>query len=159
MREDEAMTKVDEHASVPQVGTAERRELARALDRDGVVAALLFGSQASGRVGPLSDVDVAVWVDPKLVPDQRNALRSELSQAATAALGTNEVDLVVLNDAPPLFKHRAMSGAVRLVERDPVNRVRLETAALLEYFDTAPLRNALSTARRRRIAEGRFGRR
>jgi uncharacterized protein len=153
------MTKVDEHAPVPRVGATERRELTRALDRDGVVAASLFGSQASGQVGPLSDVDVAIWMEPGLGPEQRLALRSRLSQAATAALGTSEVDLVVLNDAPPLFKHRAISGAVRLVDRDPRNRVRLETAALLEYFDTAPLRETLSAARRRRIEEGRFGRR
>jgi predicted nucleotidyltransferase len=159
MREDEAMTKVDEHASVPRVGAAERHKLADALDREGVVAASLFGSQATGLIGPLSDVDIAIWVDPELDPKQRLTLRSELSRAATAALGTDEVDLVLLNDAPPLFKHRAMSGAVRLIERDPVDRVRLETAALLEYFDTAPLRKELSTARRRRIAEGRFGRR
>jgi len=153
------MTKVDEHASVPRVGVTERRELSRALDRDGVVAASLFGSQASGRVGPLSDVDVAIWVEPSLDPEQRFALRSELSRAATAALGTGEIDLVVLNDAPPLFKHRALAGALRLVDRDPRNRVRLETAALLEYFDTAPLRATLAAARRRRIEEGRFGRR
>ena len=126
-----------------RVGAAERHKLAAALDREGVVAASLFGSQATGLIGPLSDVDIAIWVDPELDPKQRLTLRSELSRAATAVLGTDEVDLVLLNDAPPLFKHRAMSGAVRLIERDPVDRVRLETAALLEYFDTAPLRKEL----------------
>jgi predicted nucleotidyltransferase len=159
MREDEHMTKVDEHASVPDIDAAKREQLVRALDRDHVVAAMLFGSQASGAAGPLSDVDVAVWLDPELSSEQRTALRIELSLAAVEALRTDEVDVVVLNQAPPLLRHRAMKGGLRLFERDPRARVRLETAALLDYFDTAPLRETLAAGRRRRIEEGRFGRR
>lgn len=153
------MTKVDERSSVPRIGAVERGKLSRALDRDHVVAGMLFGSQATGKVGPLSDVDVAVWLDPDLPYEKLSALRSELTLAAVEALGTDEVDVVVLNDAPPLFKHRAIKEGRQLFERDPVARVRLETAALLEYLDTAPLRETLTAARRRRIAEGRFGRR
>ena len=153
------MTKVDERSSVPRIGAVERERLSRALDRDHVVAGMLFGSQATGKAGPLSDVDVAVWLDSDLPREKLSALRSELTLAAVEALGTDEVDIVVLNDAPPLFKHRAIKEGRRLLERDPVVRVRLETAALLEYLDTAPLRETLTVARRRRIAEGRFGRR
>jgi predicted nucleotidyltransferase len=159
MREDGHMTKVDERASVPNIDAAKRERLVRALDRDHVVAAMLFGSQASGQAGPLSDVDLAVWLDPELSRAQRSALRTELSLAAVEALGTNEVDVVVLNQAAPLLRHRALKGGLRLFERDPRARVRLETAALLDYFDTAPLRATLATGRRRRIEEGRFGRR
>jgi predicted nucleotidyltransferase len=153
------MTKVDERVQVPRIGAPERDKLARALDRDHVVAGLLFGSQAVGKAGSLSDVDIAVWLDPALPREQRGALRSELSVAAIDALGTDEIDVVVLNEAPPLLRHRALKGSVRLFDRDPRARVRLETAALLDYFDTAPLRKALADGRRRRIEEGRFGRR
>lgn len=153
------MTKVDERAPVPSIDAAKREKLVRALDREHVVAGMLFGSQASGQAGPLSDVDIAVWLDPGLPPRQRSALRAELSLAAVEALGTEEVDVVVLNQAPPLLRHRALKGGLRLFERDPRARVRLETAALLDYFDTAPLRETLAAGRRRRIEEGRFGRR
>jgi predicted nucleotidyltransferase len=159
MREDEYMTKVDEGAAVPKMCALERGKLARALDRDHVVAGLLFGSQASGNAGPLSDVDVAVWLDPNLPREKLAALRSELVLAAVETLGTDEVDVVVLNGAPPLIRHRALKGGTRLFDRDPRARVRLETAALLDYFDTAPLRETLAAGRRRRIQEGRFGRR
>jgi predicted nucleotidyltransferase len=159
MREDEGMTKVDEGAFLPRIGVRERERLARALDRDHVVAGMLFGSQAGGRAGPLSDVDIAVWLDPAFARERRAALRGELSLAAREALGTDEVDVVILNEAPPLLRHRALTGATRLFERDPRARVRLETKALLDYFDTAPLRKALAAGRRRRIEEGRFGRR
>jgi predicted nucleotidyltransferase len=53
----------------------------------------------------LSDVDVAVWLNPDLPRERLAALRAELSLAAVEALGTDEIDIVVLNEAPPLLRH------------------------------------------------------
>jgi len=153
------MTKVSERAVVPPLDQARCAQLARALDVPGVVAASLIGSQATGRAGPLSDVDVAVWLAPDLGPERRQALTLGLLEAASAALGTDEVDLVGLNEASPLMRHRAMRDGVRLMERDRAARVRLEARGLLDYLDTAPLRATLAQGVRRRIDEGRFGRR
>ena len=153
------VTKVDERARVPPLDEAARDRLAAALDSEGVVAAALFGSQARGDAGPLSDIDVGVWLDPALTPTERFELVLDLSAAAARALGTDEADLVSLNDAPPLLRHRALREGTRLIDRDPRARVRLETDALLQYLDTAPLRQVQAAARRRRMAEGRFGRR
>ncbi|HEX5762190.1 MAG TPA: nucleotidyltransferase domain-containing protein [Solirubrobacterales bacterium] len=153
------MTVVDERARVPPIDGAARERLAEALDRDPVVAAMLIGSQAAGSPGPLSDVDVGIWHDPGLDPARRAGLRLNLMDSAARALGTGEVDIVLLNDATPLLRHRAIRDGRRLLERDPAERVRLETRALLEYLDTASLRTELGHGVRRRIAEGRFGRR
>jgi len=153
------MTKLREQALVPPVDEVRRARLAGALDTAGVVAASLIGSQATGRAGPLSDVDVAVWLAPELDLHQRHERQLELIGAASRALGTDEVDIVVLNDATPLMRHRAMRDGIRLIERDRTLRVRLETRGLLDYLDTAPLRATLAEGVRRRIAEGRFGRR
>jgi uncharacterized protein len=151
------MTTVDERGRVPSVDSAAQERLARALDRDGVVAAALFGSQASGRAGPLSDIDVAVWLDPGVEPTLDRRL--ELTEAATGALGTGEVDLVILNGAPPLLRHRAVQSQRIVLDRDPKARLRLEARALTEYLDTKPLRAELARGLSHRIAEGRFGRR
>jgi predicted nucleotidyltransferase len=153
------VTVVDERSRVPPLDAAARERLASALDREGVVAAMLIGSQARGDTGPLSDVDVAVWHEPGLDPSERLSLQLSLITAAGHALGTDEVDVVMLNRAPPPLRHRAIRDAVRLVERDPEERVRLETRAILDYLDTAPLRAELGRGLRRRIKEGRFGRR
>lgn len=152
------MTKVDEKAFVPEIDDDALRRLSEALDRDGVVAAMLIGSQARGEAGPLSDVDLAVWHEPDLDRDQRWDLQMDLIGAAGEALKTNEVDLVMLNEAPPLMQHRAIRDAVRLVERDHAQRVRFETRALLDYFDTAPLRLALRENLKRELQEDTFGR-
>lgn len=158
MSDDDGMTKVDERAFVPEIDDDALRRLSEALDKDGVVAAMLIGSQARGEAGPLSDIDIAVWHEPGLDRDRKWNLQMELIGAAGEALKTNEVDLVMLNEAPPLFQHRAIRDAVRLVERDHAQRVRFETRALLDYFDTAPLRLALRESLKREIQEGRFGR-
>jgi predicted nucleotidyltransferase len=70
------VTKVDERAVVPGVDDAARRRLAGALDQDGVVSALLFGSQATGKAGALSDIDVAVWLDRRWRLATATAVRS-----------------------------------------------------------------------------------
>jgi len=152
------VTRIDERGPPVVVDDAARARLAAALERDGVVAAMLFGSQALGSAGPLSDVDIAVWADPGLDRAERFDLRLELIGAATVALRTEEVDLVVLNDAPPLLRHRALRDSVRLVNRDPRCRIRLETRAILDYLDTKPLREVLGAAALSRLSEGRFGR-
>jgi hypothetical protein len=152
------MVKLDENAVVPKVDAAARRRLAKAFDREGVVAAMLIGSQARGNPGPLSDIDIAYWYEPGLDRDARWQLRLDLIGAAEAALRTPEVDLVPLNEAPPLMRQRSIRDAVRLVERNRDERVRLETRAILDYMDTEPLRIALRKGLKRRIEEGRFGR-
>lgn len=154
-----AMTVVDERARVPPLDAAALDRLTQALDREGVVAAMLIGSQARGTPGPLSDVDLAIWHVPGLDSADRLDLQLALASGASRALGTDEVDVVMLNDAPPLMRQRAIRDGKRLVERDHDDRVRLETRAILEYLDTAPLRAELSRGMRRRIKEGRFGRR
>jgi uncharacterized protein len=153
------MPKVDERARVPEVDDAGVERLARALDREGIVAAMLIGSQARGGAGRLSDVDVAYWHEPGLDRDRSWQLRLELIEAAEEALGTSEIDMVPLNEAPPLMRHRAIRDGLTLVERDRDERVRMETRAMLEFFDTQPLRDAMRGRLKRLIAEDRFGRR
>jgi len=153
------MTVLDEHARVAPLGDATLRRLASELDREGVVAASLIGSQARDRAGPLSDVDIGVWHDPTLDSSSRLQLQLALAQSAAQTLGTDEVDVVMLNGATPLMRHRAMRDGRRLLERDRKARVALESRGLLDYLDTAPLRAELALGLRHRIEEGRFGRR
>ncbi len=155
----DGMTKLDERVGVPRIDRGARERLARATDVPGVVAASLIGSQARATAGPLSDVDVAVWLDPGLDGRRCSEISVQLTTATAAALGTDAIDLIVLNEASPLMRHRAMRDGIRLVERDRTLRVRLEARGLLDYLDTAPLRARLGVGVARRLDEGRFGRR
>jgi len=70
---------------------------------EGIVAAYLYGSTARGSRHDESDVDIGVLLDREVYPNrrQRSELRVRLNSDLVAALGINEVDLVVLNDVPP----------------------------------------------------------
>lgn len=153
------MVKLNEKADVPIVDDAARERLGRAFDRDGVVAAMLIGSQARGTPGPLSDIDIAYWYEPGLDRDARWQLRLDLIGAAEETMRTPEVDIVPLNEAPPLMQQRSIRDAVRLIERNRDERVRLESRAIIDYLDTQALRDEMARGLRHRIEEGRFGRR
>jgi hypothetical protein len=114
--------------------------LTEMLDREGVVAAMLIEAPAREESGPLSGVDLVVWHDPELDPAVASQLQLRLASDASHAIGANEVNLVMLNRASPLMRHSAIRDGKRIIERDRDERVRLETRAILDYLDTAPLR-------------------
>lgn len=74
----------------------------------GVASVYLFGSHAAGREHRESDLDVAVLLlwDRYLSARDRFEARIDLISDLGAALGRNDVDLVILNDVPPLLGRR-----------------------------------------------------
>jgi hypothetical protein len=99
-----------------------------------------------------------VWLDGRPEPGRRLRRQLILSGEAASLLGTDEVELVVLNGAPPLLAQRVIRDGELLAERDAPARIRLETEAVIRYLDTIPLREELSRGLERRLAEGTFGR-
>jgi uncharacterized protein len=99
-----------------------------------------------------------VWLDGRPEPGRRLRRQLILSGEAASLLGTDEVELVVLNGAPPLLAQRVIRDGELLAERDAAARIRLETDAVIRYLDTIPLREELSRGLERRLAEGTFGR-
>jgi hypothetical protein len=87
----------------------------------GVVSAYLFGSEANGTAHRESDVDVAVLLDWALFPStkQRFDQRVDLGSALIAALHRNEIDVVILNDAPPMLAKRILREGHRVACADP----------------------------------------
>lgn len=119
-----------------------------------VVFAHLFGSRGRDDARPDSDWDVAVYLDPVLSEHERFKLRCRLT-AELDDLG--EVDVVVLNDAPPLLGHRALMGR-RVLVRDLSALVRYQVRTIGRSEDERHWRDLHWQALRRRIKEGRFGR-
>lgn len=86
----------------------------------GVVSVYGFGSHAAGRAHRESDVDVAVLLDWVAYPDRRQRFDARLDYAGqiARALGRNDIDLVVLNDAPPHLGRAIVTGGRRVYCRD-----------------------------------------
>jgi predicted nucleotidyltransferase len=97
-----------------------------------VVFAYLFGGAAAGRLTPLSDVDVAVYLDPEADPV---AARLAATEAVTRHLATDEVDLVALNSAPIALAGRVLAGRRVILDRDPFLRHRYESLTSREFSD------------------------
>lgn len=116
------------------------RAVARCLrpHRD-VVAAYVFGSAATGRTRPESDVDIAVLLGARLPPRRAFALRLRLITDLGSALGRPDVDLVILNDASPLLAHRVLSTGRLVFERSASARVRFQVRTASRYADAVPV--------------------
>lgn len=103
-----------------------------------ILEAYLFGSRARGEERAHSDIDVAVFVDEREVAPDPFGYRAALTSALMGGLGTNAVDVVVLNDAPPLLYHRVLRDGVRLLARDLRATTRREGLALSRHCDFVP---------------------
>ena len=105
----------------------------------------LFGSQATGEVGPLSDYDFAVYFDEfekRLILEKKIGLIVELSNI----MKTDNLDLVILNEeAPPELKYSIIRDGQLIFEREPF-RTLVEPKIMNEYFDfrTILLRHGLT---------------
>lgn len=111
-----------------------------------VEAVYAFGSRIHGAAGPNSDVDLAVLLNEDLKLMETLRLRATVVET----LGRDDVDLVPLNQAPPLLRHEVLASGRRLFARDELTVDRFEERSLREYLDTRHLRDV-----QRRLARER----
>ena len=116
--------------------------------REEVLEAYIFGSQARAQVQPHSDIDVAVYIDETRAEDAGYGYRSHLTAALMSGLGTDRVDVVLLNHAPPVLYHRVLRDGVRVLSRDLATTTGREGRALSRYCDYVPQLAKMETAHR-----------
>lgn len=95
--------------------------------------AYLFGSIALDRRTPQSDVDLAIHLAGTCDP---HAARLDVARAAGRHLGTDAIDVVVLNHAPIALAGRVLTSRRVVVDRVPFVRHRYEslTARMFQDF-------------------------
>jgi uncharacterized protein len=109
-----------------------------------VVFAYLFGSAATRRLTPLSDVDVAVYLE-----DTADLVEARLQTigAVTSHLGTDSVDVVVLNQAPTALAGRILGSRRVILDRAPFRRHCFESLTLRKFLDFRIFEHRLLTER------------
>lgn len=117
-----------------------QRPLKETFERHNVILAYLYGSQARGNAGPLSDVDIAVKFSADVPKDERFNRILRLIGELGSVFHRDDVNVVDLDEAPPLLRHRVYYDGQVLYCSDDVERVRFETKALRDYVDSGPLR-------------------
>lgn len=85
-----------------------------------VVSTYLFGSRAEGRAHRESDVDIGVLLPYSAAWDERARFeaRVTLTSFLMGELHENDVDVVILNDAPPQLARRIVTHGRRVVCTD-----------------------------------------
>ncbi len=96
-----------------------------------IVAAYLFGSVATARERPHSDIDLALMIRGSIGGFERVELETALSNL----LG-KDVDLVIFSQASPLLQHQILKYGRILYESDTGERVRQEVEARWQYLDS-----------------------
>ena len=115
------------------------------LPHDYIVAVWLFGSQATGRARPDSDVDVAVLAEDPLDLKQRLSIQMDLEDA----LKRFRVDVVELQTASPVLRFEALHGQ-RVFVRSADKVARFSSLVGREYESAMALLKAGYRARKDR---------
>lgn len=97
-----------------------------------IIFAYLFGGLLRDRVNPLSDVDIAVFLK-----DTKRSYYIDLFGKITDVLGSDEVDLIILNNSPISLVGRILQNRKLLVDKNPFLRHKYESITLRKYFDFA----------------------
>lgn len=109
--------------------------------------AVLFGSTARGKAGPRSDVDFGILLEP-YSPALRCKVEAELGRAVGKA-----VDVVLLDDAPPLLRFEITRDGVLLFEREEGLWTDFRVKAMMDWWDWAPTFRMMSDSAIQKLKE------
>jgi predicted nucleotidyltransferase len=116
-----------------------------------VELAVTFGSAARGEATRKSDVDIGVQLKEKSLEVLRR-----LEVLLGRAVG-REVDLVSLDESPPLLRFEIARDGKLLLERKPHAWADFRARAMVDWWDWAPLARRINAAAAARLKK-RMGR-
>lgn len=122
-----------------------------------IAAAYLFGSYATGKKGPMSDVDIAVLLLENAPKGRELICKMDyLAYRIEDALQIGEVDLIELNKQGLIFVHNVLKTGNLIYEADPDFRIRFTVKVISDYCDFEPtirfMDNYYSDGYKRRLA-------
>jgi predicted nucleotidyltransferase len=122
-----------------------------------IAAAYLFGSYATGKEGPMSDVDIALLLKEPF-PKGRELIHEEdyLSYRIADDLKVKEVDLIDLNRQGLIFVHNVLRTGRLIYDADTDFRIKFVAKVISDYCDFEPtlrfMNNYYFDGYRRRLA-------
>lgn len=94
----------------------------------------LFGSRAAGRAGPISDYDFAILLKKN---GKRDFLDEQIffTKELGGVLHTSNVDVLILNEAPPRVAHQVLKYGKVIFQRKNKSRALFEAKTENMYLD------------------------
>ncbi len=133
-------------------------QLKTIFEEHGVVLAYLYGSQASGNAGPLSDVDIAVLFARGIESSERFDRVLRLMGDLASVFKRDDVNVLDLDEGTPLLNNNVRVHGRVIFCADEKARADFALRALQQYVDTEPLRRMQNRYLREKIERGLFGR-
>ena len=130
----------------------DREKLERLSRRYGLDMVVVFGSQATGRARPGSDVDVAV----RLIRRDWDDVEGELdlvSELAGAFGGNGDIDVAFLNGASPLLLFEVARTGIPVYQRKPTTFFEFQSYAARRYYDHRKFLDWQSAYLKKRVRE------
>jgi len=118
--------------------------------RPEIEVAYIFGSIAQETSNLLSDIDIAVILDEKQIEERLYSYgyKADLLADLIKILKTNEVDLVILNHANSLLRHRVLYFGKLLYSKNEKKRIQFQIDTINKYDDFKQLTKPHLAARR-----------
>lgn len=102
-----------------------------------IEVAYIFGSMARGTESALSDIDIAILIDDQQINEDkfRYGYKAEILTDLMQILKTNHVDLVILNEANTLLRHRVLYNGKLIHSKNEKKRIQFQTNTIDRYID------------------------
>lgn len=102
-----------------------------------IEVAYIFGSIAQETTNVLSDVDIAIILDKEQIDERlyRYGYKAEILTDLIKVLKTNNVDLVILNEANSLLKHRVLYFGKLIYCNNEKKRIQFQIDTINKYND------------------------
>ncbi|MBF0215723.1 MAG: nucleotidyltransferase domain-containing protein [Candidatus Omnitrophica bacterium] len=103
--------------------------------------AYIFGSTVSGKNNALSDIDIAIDINRDIINEAEYpySYKAHIIADLMGLLKTNNIDLVIIDEASILLKHRIIARGRLIYSRNEKRRIHLQVDALRRYLDVKPL--------------------
>lgn len=95
-----------------------------------IIFAYIFGSFVQNKLKAGSDIDIAIYLEEDLGADIYIEIKNTLSDDIK-----REVDLVILNEAPPLLKYEIYKNNLLLFTRNKTIESNQKVKTLFQYND------------------------
>ncbi len=137
---------------------ADKKKIAKIMEKHGVIVGYLFGSAARGQMGPHSDIDTAVLFDHRLSDTEQFNKKIAISNEIAKECGSKDADVINLATATdPLIKYIAIVSGILILSKDEQARFAIERKVVRGYEDTRELRRIARVITRMQLFDGSFG--
>ena len=108
--------------------------------REEILFSFLFGSTAKNKTTGISDIDIAVMLDESKIDKLKNSYgyKAELLAKLISLLSFNDIDLIILNEASLLLKHRIVQSGRKIYTKDEKVITDFCVKVMEQFLDLKP---------------------